>query len=229
MIWSFLYCEATWKPRAESETSVLTWKPPTHLLQLFPLAVSSGLSRTDQSKHKIFHQLVLNWSIQFTFGQVGTSSRALSVLLNLSWIPTLKLNQLNSPLSITIEDLPVLICLYFRHVKVCLWLVGEDVKCNLCSFFLDVLNKESNLHGSSYLLPYCGDPRCVPHEGVHGHPILDDKRRDGDEWQHQHVEDEELLATWCCWVDLVAANSPDGVFHPLQLIKAWCYNLVFSC
>ena len=87
---------------------------------------------------------------------------------------------------------------------------------------MNVLNKESNLHGSSNLLPYVGHPGCVPHEGVHGHPILDYQGGDGDEWQHQHMEDEELLAAWCGWVDLVTAHSPDCVFHPLQVEHAFC-------
>jgi hypothetical protein len=121
---------------------------------------------------------------------------------------------------------PVFISLKLCHVKVSIRLVGEDVQSHLCALLLDVLDEESNLHGSSNLLPDGGHPGGVPHQGVHGDPILDDQGSDGDFWQQQHVKDEELLTTWCCWVYLVASNPPDGVLHALQM-KRLKYR--FSC
>ena len=112
---------------------------------------------------------------------------------------------------------PVFVTLKLCHVKVSIRLVGEDEQSHLCSLLLDVLDEESNLHGSSNLLPDGGHPGGVTHQGVHGDPILDDQGGDGDEWQHQHVKDEELLTTWCGWVYLVTSNPPDGVLHTLQI------------
>ena len=62
----------------------------------------------------------------------------------------------------------------------------------------------------------CSADKDVPlivDEGVHVDRVLDDERRDGDERQDQHVEDEELLAGVRGRVDLVAENPPDGAGH----------------
>ena len=73
---------------------------------------------------------------------------------------------------------------------------------------MDILDEKSNLHGPPDLSPDSGDPGLVPKEGVHGNAVLDNKGGDWYEWQHQHVEDEELLACLSGWIDLVAANRP---------------------
>ena len=77
---------------------------------------------------------------------------------------------------------------------VVLRLVGEDVEGHLRPLLLDVLDEESDLHGSSDLPPDGGDPGLVAQQGVHGDAVLDDQGRDGDQWEDQHVEDEKLLA-----------------------------------
>ena len=33
---------------------------------------------------------------------------------------------------------------------------------------------------------------------------------------HQHMEDEELLPPWCCWIDLVASHLPYCVLNVLM-------------
>ena len=80
---------------------------------------------------------------------------------------------------------------------VVLSLVGEDVESHLRPLLLDVLDEESDLHGSpgkSQLLrastrlisllpdlpPDGRDPGLVAQQGVHGDAVLDDQGRDGD-------------------------------------------------
>ena len=66
------------------------------------------------------------------------------------------------------------------------------------------------------LPPDGGDPVLVAEECVHGDRVLDDQGRDGDEGQHQHVQDEELLAIGGGGVNVVAANPPHSVLHTLR-------------
>ena len=74
-----------------------------------------------------------------------------------------------------------------------------------------------------HLSPDGGDPGLVSEEGVHGDAVLDDEGGDGDERQHQHVQDEELLSAGGGGVDAVAANLPHRVRHPLhQHTGQWC-------
>ena len=68
----------------------------------------------------------------------------------------------------------------------------------------------------SNLSPDGGDPGLVSEEGVHGDAVLDDEGGDGDERQHQHVQDEELLAAGGGGVDAVAAHLPHRVRHALH-------------
>ena len=82
-------------------------------------------------------------------------------------------------------------------------LVGEDVESHLCPLLLDILDKEGNLHRTPdlhsthystmytvqytekpHLFPDHAHPGLVTHEVVHGHAVLDDQGRDGDEGQH---------------------------------------------
>ena len=80
-------------------------------------------------------------------------------------------------------------------------LVCEDVEGHLCALLLDVLDKEGDLHGAPdlhsthysystqcstqpHLFPDHAHPGLVTHEAVHGHAVLDDQGRDGDEGQH---------------------------------------------
>ena len=73
-------------------------------------------------------------------------------------------------------------------------LVREDVQRNFCPLLLDVLNEESDLHGPSDLPSDGGHSRLVAKKGVHGDTVLDDQSSDGNQREHQHVQDEELLA-----------------------------------
>ena len=66
------------------------------------------------------------------------------------------------------------------------------------------------------LSPDGWDPGLVSEEGVHGHAVLDDEGGDGDEGQHEHVQDEELLAAGGRGVDAVAAHLPHRVRHALH-------------
>ena len=84
---------------------------------------------------------------------------------------------------------------------------------------MNVLDEDSNLHRSSDLLPDGGDPGGVGHQGVHGDAILDDQGCDGDQWQHQHVQDEELLTTGSCWINFVTSHPPDHTLHALHIHK----------
>ena len=64
--------------------------------------------------------------------------------------------------------------------------------------------------------------------------ILYDECRDGDKWQHQHVEDEELLSTGGGGVDLVTSYPPYHPFHALHnTTKVKCipatYSLLYMC
>ena len=115
-------------------------------------------------------------------------------------------------------------------------LLGEDEQGDLGPLLLQVLDEERNLHGATDLpkidsweleischaytdlAPDGGDPALVAEERVHGDRVLDDQGRDGDEGQHQHVQDEELLTIGSGGVNVVASNSPHRVLHPLRQI-----------
>ena len=58
----------------------------------------------------------------------------------------------------------------------------------------------------------------IAEERVHGDRVLDDQGRDGDEGQHQHVQDEELLTIGSGGVNVVASNPPHCILHPLRQI-----------
>ena len=82
-----LFCLSnTWTLHAGFETWVLIWMPLICLLLL--LAESSVLSLIGQSM-KQYQNALKNNKIFSTLGQVGTSSRAWSVCLNLSMMPSL--------------------------------------------------------------------------------------------------------------------------------------------
>ena len=115
----------------------------------------------------------------------------------------------------TFTSSPVVITENLRHAEVGIGVVEEDVQGHLRSLFLDILDEDRNLHGSSDLLPDGGNSGGVGHQGVHGDAILDDQGRDGDQRQDQHVQDEELLSTGSCGIDFVTSNSPDHTFHTL--------------
>ena len=66
------------------------------------------------------------------------------------------------------------------------------------------------------LPPDGGDPALVAEESVHGDRVLDDQGRDGDEGQHQHVQDEELLTIGGGGVNVVASHPPHCVLHTLR-------------
>ena len=88
------------------------------------------------------------------------------------------------------------------RVRGCSGLVGEDVESHLGPLLLDVLDKQSDLHRppdlhrTEYtctqdspdhdpdLLPDQAHSRLVTHEAVHGHAVLNDQGRDGNEGQH---------------------------------------------
>ena len=79
---------------------------------------------------------------------------------------------------------------------------------------------------STDLPPDGGDPVLVAEERVHGDRVLDDQGRDGDEGQHQHVQDEELLAIGGGGVNVIAANPPHSVLHTLRIKSAWLFDEV---
>ena len=68
----------------------------------------------------------------------------------------------------------------------------------------------------------------VAEERVHGDRVLDDQGRDGDEGEHQHVQDEELLAIGGGGVNVVAANSPHSVLHTLRQNSAGVLDKVYT-
>ena len=76
---------------------------------------------------------------------------------------------------------PVVVAQDFRHVKVRIWIVEEDVEGDLGPLLLDVLDEDGDLHGAPDLLPDGGHPGGVGHQGVHCDSILDDQGRDGDQ------------------------------------------------
>ena len=97
------------------------------------------------------------------------------------------------------------------------------------------MDEHRDLHGAPDLPPDGGDPGGVDHQAVHGHTcqhvstqditkwsntILYDEGRDGDQRQHQHVQNEELLAARGGRVDLVAAHPPYHTVHTLARQKS---------
>ena len=78
------------------------------------------------------------------------------------------------------------------------------------------------------LSPDGGDPGLVSEEGVHGDAVLDDEGGDGDEGQHEHVQDEELLAIGGGGVNVVAANPPHSVLHTLRQHSAGVLDKVYT-
>ena len=87
-----------------------------------------------------------------------------------------------------------------RFVDDIVGLVCEDVEGDLGPLLLDVLDEQSNLHRppdlhrtveytctqdnpdhDPDLLPDQAHSRLVPHEAVHGHAVLNDQGRDGNE------------------------------------------------